>query len=343
MKNKWGSKITNILCLMLAWILLVECSGVLQVPAGTVQAEESTEEIKLEWDGVTREQVWEFDRCNVVYSLTDYWTDGYTASIVVENTSDTVIENWHISFPVEQDIVDIWNAQLIETADEITVFKNLGWNQDIAVGQSVSFGFTAKGAFEGFPEICELPASRQECAETDYEITYAVTDAWDTGHVVQFCIRNTSGRTIEDWYLSFDCIYAISDIWNGQILSWENGSYLIKNSDYNQNISAGGEVYIGFTVNGPVEDGLSGCRLEEIALGGGNSDNSGSEEGDISEGDTSGGDISDGGVSDGDVSEGDISGSDVTNGDVSDGDVTGGDVTDGDTSSGDVSKGVLGW
>lgn len=188
---------------------------------------------------MTREKVWELDRCKVVYSLTDTWADGYTASIMVENTSDTVIDNWHVAFPVQEEIVDIWNVQVIDTEEDTIVFKNLGWNQDIAAGQNVSFGFTAKGAFSNFPTICELPASRQYVEETDYEITYQVTNAWDDGHNGEICIKNISDKTIEDWFVSFDCAHAISDLWSGKIVSNENGRYLIQNMDYNQNIAAG--------------------------------------------------------------------------------------------------------
>ncbi len=300
MRNKWKQSITKGLCVVLASTMIVECSGMHSLQAmQTVQAEES-QVAEAAWDGVTREKVWELDRCKVVYSLTDIWADGYTASVTVENTSDTAIDNWHVAFPVQEEIVDIWNVQMIDTEDTM-VFKNLGWNQDIAAGQSVSFGFTANGAFSNFPAICELPASRQYVEETDYEITYQVTNAWDDGHNGEICIRNVSDKTIEDWFVSFDCAHEISDLWSGKIVSNENGRYLIQNMDYNQNIAAGAEVRIGFTVQCPAEEIPTGYRLEQIALGGGNSE----------QGTTDGGDVSGSDISSGDISGGDVSGSDV--------------------------------
>jgi len=307
MKHKWKPSITKGLCVVLASTMIMECSGWHNLQAlNQVHAEES-QVAESAWDGVTREKIWELDRCRVVYSLINNWEDGYTTSVRVENTSDEAIDNWHVSFPVQEEIVDIWNVQMIDAEDGTTVFKNLGWNQDIAAGQSISFGFTAKEAFTGFPEICELPASRQYVDEKDYEITYQVTNAWDTGHNGEICIRNVSDKAIEDWFVSFDCTYEISDLWNGKIVSSENGRYLIQNKDYNQNIAAGAELRVGFTVQCPKEETPSGYRLEQIALGGGKS-----EPGTTDGGDVSGSDVSNGDVSNGDVSGGDVSGSDIT-------------------------------
>ncbi len=259
MMNKWGN-VRKAICLLMAVLLLWQSSGVLDLQAQSkVHA--------AEWDGVAREKTWELERCRIVYSLTDHWADGYSTTITLENTSDESIENWHVSFPAEQEIVDMWNAQLIETAEDTKVFKNVEWNQDIAVGQSITFGFTAKGSFTGFPEICQLPACRQTVPETDYEITYQVINTWETGHTGEVCIRNVSERTIEDWYVSFDCNHEISDLWNGVVVSWENGRYLIKNSDYNQNIKPGEEICFGFTVNASAEEEPGVFVVEEITLG----------------------------------------------------------------------------
>lgn len=168
-----------------------------------------------------------------------------------------------------------------------TVFKNLVWNQDIAAGKSASFGFTGAGAFAGFPEICELPATLQPVPKGDYETAYEVTNAWDTGFNGSLSVLNTSDRTIEDWQVSFDLPHEINSLWGGQVVSREGNRYVVRNSSYNQNIAAGENVRIGFTVNsGSAGHVPEKILLEEIALGtGGGQDNGTTDGGDVSTGD----------------------------------------------------------
>ena len=70
------------------------------------------------------------------------WDTGYNATITITNTSDNVIENWCLTFPLNETISNIWNATISKEEENFYVIKNAGWNQDIAVGGSVSFGIT---------------------------------------------------------------------------------------------------------------------------------------------------------------------------------------------------------
>jgi len=160
----------------------------------------------------TSEKRWDTANCIITYMLTDHWDTGYTATINIENTSDIDIENWHVSFSETPQIVNLWNAQLLQDGLDEPIFKNLGWNQDIMVGSSVSFGFTASEAFQGFPEVAELAVSRKTVSSDDYIITYQIRDDWTTGYVGSIMIQNVSDRVIEDWMLSFDLPYNIDDM-----------------------------------------------------------------------------------------------------------------------------------
>lgn len=238
--NKRGKNIRRMLCLILSWVMLWN-----SVELPRVQAQESLGETTVAteegtyaaWDGVTREKSWELERCLITFQLTDCWDSGYTAVVTVENTSDTGIENWHVAFPIAEEIKDLWNAQTVEGEQSGVVFKNVGWNQDIASGQSVQFGFTAEGEFRGFPEICELPTALKAVPDSDAQVTYEVVESWENGFKGNIGIHNTSGRTIEDWQISFDLPCEITDLWEGQIVSNENGGYVVRNKAYNQNIA----------------------------------------------------------------------------------------------------------
>lgn len=218
------------------------------------------------------EKIWQTERCIITFLLADCWEGGYNAVITVQNVSDEVIDNWHVSASVEEPVRSLWNAQMLKGGQGETVFKNLGWNQDIATGESVSFGFTAEESFAGFPEFCELSVVKQAVSDDNYEITYEVTNVWESGYNGSLRILNKSDRVIEDWQLSFDCVSEIADLWNGEIISREAGKYLVKNREYNQNIAPGGVVTVGFTVqDGSAEELPGNFVLEEFALRSGNS------------------------------------------------------------------------
>jgi len=60
------------------------------------------------------------------------------------------------------EVAEIWNAEVCQVTEEGILLKNVGWNQDIEAGASVSFGFRGEGEFPGVPAKCVLwQASRQ--------------------------------------------------------------------------------------------------------------------------------------------------------------------------------------
>lgn len=235
-----------------------------------------------------RGKMWQTERCQISFLLSDCWNGGYNATITVRNTSDTAIDNWHVSASIAQPIRNVWNAQMSESTQGETVFKNLGWNQDIAPGESISVGFTAEENFDGFPEFCELAVVRQAVDKNRYEIICETSNVWDDGFTGSLRIHNRSDGVIEDWQLSFDCEYEIVDLWNGEIVSRDAGRYFVKNREYNQNIAPGAVVTVGFTVQkGNAEKLPENFVLEEFTLGSGSSGND-------SGGNTGGGEESEG-------------------------------------------------
>ena len=92
----------------------------------TVEA--STEETENGWDGVTTENIYEAENYKVTYTLSSHWNTGYNANIKIENTSDTAIENWYLSFGYDSEIINIWNAQIHEKTQNGYIIKNAGLN-----------------------------------------------------------------------------------------------------------------------------------------------------------------------------------------------------------------------
>ena len=267
MRGNKSKGLRRLLCILLVAGLLAGSVDMSSVRAE--QAAEVADGVYMTGQAGTAgmEKIWQTERCIITFLLADCWEGGYNAVITVQNVSDEVIDNWHVSASVEEPVRSVWNAQMLKGGQGETVFKNLGWNQDIAPGESVSFGFTAEESFDGFPEFCELSVVKQAVSDDNYEITYEVTNAWESGYNGSLRVLNKSDRVIEDWQLSFDCASEITDLWNGEIISREAGKYLVKNREYNQNIAPDGVVTVGFTVqDGSAEELPGNFVLEEFAL-----------------------------------------------------------------------------
>ena len=220
-----------------------------------VETVEPTEIETNIWDGNTTESVYENENYKVTYTLASYWETGYNANVKIENTGDSDIQNWYLCFDYTDEITNIWNAEISEHNENQYIIKNAVWNQDIAVGGCVEFGFSANQAFTGFPESYELIGSSKEVKEDDYFIQYHLDSDWGSGFTATVTVTNNTDAVLEDWTLEFDYAREITHIWNGVIESYENGHYVIKNAGYNANIAVGESISFGFNgVGGTSED-----------------------------------------------------------------------------------------
>lgn len=204
------------------------------------------------WDQVTTQDIFEGDNYKITYSLVSHWGTGYNANIRIENTGDTTIHNWYMAFDCEDVITNIWNAKISKEAEKSGnvispyIIKNAGWNQDIAVGSSVEFGFSSNNSFNGFPGNYELVGTSQEVKE-DYTVVYCTNSDWGSGFTGAFSITNNTDSILEDWVLEFDFDREITQIWNGVIESHEGNHYVIRNAEHNSNIDSGRCISFGIT------------------------------------------------------------------------------------------------
>jgi len=153
-------------------------------------------------------------------------------------------------------ITNIWNAEVDRYESGQYIIKNAGWNQDIAVGGAVEFGFSGNENFLGFPSEYSLLGNYTETDENDYMIKYSLSSDWGSGFVGTISITNNTDTTIEDWTLDFDFGRTITNIWDGVLETQEGNHYVVKNAAYNSNIAAGETVSFGF-------GGISGSKEME--------------------------------------------------------------------------------
>ncbi len=201
---------------------------------------------KENWDNSTKETTYEGEFYRVIFKLMDIWSDGYNATVRIENTGNDIIENWMLKFDFQGAVTSIWNAVMIEQNQEGYLVKNAVWNQDIEVGKSVEFGICGEGNFSGFPKEYELIGNLKDVPAEDYTITYQLKNDWESGFIGEICIENNTEDTLEDWILEFDFPRNINSIWNAVIESHEEEHYVIKNAGYNANIAGGQKITLGF-------------------------------------------------------------------------------------------------
>lgn len=87
--------------------------------------------------------------CQVTYTVTNQWNNGFTADVTIKNNGANAINGWQLqwSFAGNQQIVNLWNGALTQTGQSINV-ANLSYNNVISANGGVqSFGFQA--AFSG--------------------------------------------------------------------------------------------------------------------------------------------------------------------------------------------------
>lgn len=74
------------------------------------------------------------------YSVDNEWGNGFVASITVKNDTGAAVNNWSVNWQFSNNrIASGWNANL--SGSNPYTATNMGWNGNIAPGQSVSFGF----------------------------------------------------------------------------------------------------------------------------------------------------------------------------------------------------------
>lgn len=219
------------------------------------------------WDQVTTENVFEGENYKVTFTLTSNWDAGYNANVKLENTGDSTIQNWYLGFDYNNSITNIWNAEVSSNEGNEYVIKNVGWNQDIAAGNSIEFGLSGDHAFKGFPENYELIGTSTEVAEDDYAIQYIVDGDWGTGFYGSISVTNNTDTALEDWVLEFDFDREITEIWNGVIEEHEGNHYVVRNAEYNSTIAPGENVSIGIKgCEGESEDEPYNYQLHSNAL-----------------------------------------------------------------------------
>ena len=116
-----------------------------------------------------------------------------------------------------------------------TISNNLSFAADMETGEaSVSGGDTS--------EIYMYNGD-------EYTVDVVVTDSWDHFYNMMITITNTGERIIHNWGININSNDEISGLYNAVLLSNEDDECILKNAGYNQDISIGSSVQLGYTAS----------------------------------------------------------------------------------------------
>jgi endoglucanase len=81
--------------------------------------------------------------CSAAYTLTNSWSGGFQAQIVLTNTGSSPINPWTLTwtFPGDQKIASLWNASYTQSGEQVTATAE-SYNATIAPSGTVTIGFT---------------------------------------------------------------------------------------------------------------------------------------------------------------------------------------------------------
>ncbi len=194
------------------------------------------------------------DEYQITYEVVSCYGSNYNVDVTITNRTDETIHNWILAYDSTDVITNIWNGAS-EGYEDYTLIKNVGYNQDIYPGESVSFGFVAtKDEYIEMPSKFRVITEESEVQQAEYEVEFEIVSDWETGYNGRVTILNNSSNALSDWMLEFDFEDNIDNLWNGNIVSHENGKYIVRNATYNHNINPGESVSIEFTVSERVTD-----------------------------------------------------------------------------------------
>lgn len=201
-----------------------------------------------------------------------HWANHYNVRIKLTNTGSDTIHSWSIGTKTQDKIEGLYNALEISDSlgkddESIKIFNHTSYNQDIYPGDSVEFGYTAvySGSFDVPNEFIDASCLAQ-VENKNFKVKKEVISNWYSGGIGNITVYNNSDKTIEDWTIEFDSKCEIKEVWNGKLISNNNGHYVITNPGYNQNIDRHSQITIGVLYGKNVYSSINNTALSCMSI-----------------------------------------------------------------------------
>ena len=125
----------------------------------TEAIDNSTEETTIETSAI--ETVVEDNDIDaeVDFTLVKDWGSGFEGKISITNNTGGNIDSWDLEFDFPNQIDNIWDAEIEESADGSYIITHADWNREIAAGETITFGFTGGDSVTSEPQNFDLDGS----------------------------------------------------------------------------------------------------------------------------------------------------------------------------------------
>ena len=190
---------------------------------------------------------------SVSVNVTNSWNNGYNAECVITNTGMEPINGWVVAFDLDASnrITNIWNTNVVTSADGEFIVRDAGNNAYIAPGGTVSFFFTAE-----HNGVMKLPENFSLCQKVYQEVTSAqvvfnLYSSWGNNFDGAITLYNYGTAPLSDWKVEFDYTGVITSANNGRLLGQDtNGLWSVTDAGWNATIPAAGNTSVMLQGNG---------------------------------------------------------------------------------------------
>lgn len=143
---------------------------------------------------------------NVIYQIVGEWDNQCNVQVKITNTSNKCLDNWILGLDLCGEILNIWNASVWVQDNNYCVIENAGWNQDIDINESVTFGFIMEKPSEDikYPTNFAMLMNERKTENSNYKVTLQKDNQWNGSYNGTIAIKNISSTDIKDWKLQFD-------------------------------------------------------------------------------------------------------------------------------------------
>lgn len=214
-------------------------------------------------------QSYVYDGYEVTFMVTSAWDGAFNAEVKIANTGDVTISDWVLEFDFDHEIQNMWNATVLKHTEDHYVVKNNDWNANIKPGEGVDFGMTVQ--CEGditFPESFSFVMENESVTVQSYSAEFILYSDWGSGCNGAIILSNLTDESIHNWQLEFDYNREIVNISNAEIVSYEQGHYVIKNAEYNADIAGNTSVHIGIVAGeGAADERPENFTMQQTVVG----------------------------------------------------------------------------
>lgn len=138
----------------------------------------------------------------VTYTINSEWEDCYIASLTIESTGEYAIDNYALSFFMNDMIEEIWGADIYSYEGGIYTVNSEGYEQSIPFGKrkTISFRAEKKDVSASIPENFKIVSSYTLLDKVAYKLEIDSENDYQT----KITIRNISDDTIMGWNIKFN-------------------------------------------------------------------------------------------------------------------------------------------